>query len=48
MKQTKEPKAILPNKIPKTLIKECKDKADSKGLSLNEWLQDVLKTEVRP
>lgn len=44
MKRNKEIKAILPNKIPVTLINACKSKAESKDMSLNEWLQMVLRS----
>jgi len=46
MKRNKEAKAILPNKIPIPLIKACKSKAESKDMSLNEWLQMVLRSAV--
>jgi len=42
MKQTNEPKAMMPNRIPITLINACKLKAEKENLSLNEWLQKVL------
>lgn len=47
MKRTLEPKGILPNKIPKTLIKACKKTAEEAGLSLNEWLQIILIKETK-
>lgn len=46
MKRNKEPKAILPNKIPISLIEACKSKAESKNMSLNEWLQMTLRSAV--
>jgi len=46
MRQTKELKGMLPNKIPLTLIELCKQIADSENKSLNEWLQGVLIKEV--
>jgi hypothetical protein len=46
MKRNKEPKAILPNKIPVSLIEACKSKAESQNMSLNEWLQMVLQSAV--
>jgi len=46
MKQNKEQKAILPNKIPITLIEGCKSKAESQNKSLNEWLQETLQRAV--
>jgi predicted HicB family RNase H-like nuclease len=46
MKRNSEPKAILPNKIPVPLIEACKLKAESKDMSLNEWLQMVLRSAV--
>lgn len=47
MKRTEEPKAILPNKIPKSLILACKKTASKAGLSLNEWLQKILTKETK-
>jgi hypothetical protein len=47
MKRNNEPKAILPNKIPISLIEACKLKAESKNKSLNEWLQDLLRSAVK-
>jgi predicted HicB family RNase H-like nuclease len=46
MKRNKELKAIFPNKIPISLIEACKTKAESQNKSLNEWLQDLLRSVV--
>lgn len=46
MKRNKEQKAILPNKIPVSLIEACKSKAESQNMSLNEWLQETLQRAV--
>ena len=46
MKRNKESKAILPNKIPVSLIEACKTKAESQNKRLNEWLQEVLQRAV--
>mgnify|MGYP003617511510 CR=1 FL=1 len=46
MKRNKEQKAILPNKIPVTLIEACKKKAESENMNLNEWLQKTLRSAV--
>lgn len=46
MRRNKEAKAILPNKIPASLIEACKSNAESKNMSLNEWLQMVLQSAV--
>jgi hypothetical protein len=46
MRHTKEPKKIMPNKIPIWLIEACKIKAESENKNLNEWLQDLLRNVI--
>lgn len=46
MKRSKEAKAMLPNKIPISLIEACKSTAYSLNKSVNEWLQDILQDAV--
>ena len=47
MKQNKQPKAQLPNKIPIVLIDKVTEKANKEGLSRNEWLQKILWEAVK-
>lgn len=46
MIRTNEKKAMMPNRIPVTMILACKRKARILGLSTNEWLQNVLTEAV--
>jgi hypothetical protein len=47
MKQTKEKKVLLPNRIPENLLESCTKTANRLNLSRNKWLQLVLIKAVK-